>query len=399
MVDYTELMSFLSVPRPNGSENERRTRIALQEWLEQRGIDYELHTFRLYPFLFEAIGLWLILSRTLLAVAIWFRWGWPTFFIAILGCLGGLVDVALGFPLVSWPGARKGYNLIINFEPQQPQREIMFSAHYDSKTELLDHRKRLFFLKRLPLGILLTLLLGVIGPLDKALHTSGSTWAVLTFSLGIIMSLVLLFLAWGLGLNLSLGRLLNPSQGAVDNGAACAILLGLADHLVNGEISLRATRVTLALFTGEEVNMQGSRAYTLSRGWHLPAIALNLEVMGQNGEYVYWEQDGSSLKLVPTSPEINRTIASAVTEVTGSPARPAGPVNSDGYSFMRAGIPCSTLGSYDLQLRDRGFHQPTDNLGRVDMQRLPEAVKILERFIQKYETGEVKLPNLKTAAP
>ena len=90
--------------------------------------------------------------------------------------------------------------------------------------------------------------------------------------LGAVLTLPMLFLAFGLGLNLSTGRLLKPSQGAVDNGAACAILLGMADRrafLANLQspipnfhnYPLPNTRVTIALFTGEEVQMQGSRAY------------------------------------------------------------------------------------------------------------------------------------------
>jgi hypothetical protein len=392
MVDYNELMGWLSVPRPNASQAERRTLQALQAWLERRLIPYRLHSFRLYPYFFIAIGAWLILSRTLLALAIWLRWGWPAAVIAFLGLLGGTVDVALGVPLVGWPGATRGENLLIEFEPTDPQQEIVFSAHYDTKSEFLDHRQRMFFIKNLPLGILLTVLLGLLGPLDRALLDASASWAPLTYVTGVLLSLPLLFLAWGLGLNLSLGRFCPPSQGAVDNGAACAILLGLADRVQNGELLLERTRLTLAIFSGEEVNMQGSHAYTAGRDWSLPTLAVNLEVMAQDGSYVYWEQDGTSLKLVPTSPQLNQTLAETVAEVCGAPAIPAGPVNSDGYSFLRVGVPAATLGTYDTKWVDRGFHSPADNLGRVVMERLPEAVEILARLVYKYDSGQTQMP-------
>jgi Zn-dependent M28 family amino/carboxypeptidase len=197
--------------------------------------------------------------------------------------------------------------------------------------------------------------------------------------------LILLFLAWGLGLNMSLGRFRKQSQGAVDNGAACAILLGLAKRVNNGELDLEQTHLTLALFGGEEVNMQGSRAYTQSRDWPLQTIVINLEVMAQNGKYVYWEQDGTSLKLTPTSEKINKNISKSVQAVTGNPAEPAGPVNSDGYSFLRVGIPATTIGTYDTKFIDRGFHGPDDNLARVVMTRLPEAVDILSDFLHNHD--------------
>jgi len=394
MVDYNELMGWLSIPRPNGSQAECKTRQALQGWLERHSIPYRLHAFRLYPNFFVAIGIWLIVSRTLLALAIWMRWGWPAAVISILSLLGGTVDVALGFPLVGWPGATRGENIIIEFEPSTPQQEIVFSAHYDTKSEFLDHRQRMFFIKNLPAGILLTVMLGLLAPLDHALLAANSAWSSVSFAAGILFSLPLLGLAWGLGLNLSMGHFSPPSQGAVDNGAACAILLGLADRVHKGELALDRTCLTLAIFTGEEVNMQGSRAYATGRDWPLPTLAINLEVMAQDGSYVYWEQDGTSLKLVPTSPKVNHILAETVAEVTGAKAIPAGPVNSDGYSFIRAGIPATTLGTYDKKWVDRGFHSPADNLERVVMARLPEAVEILARLATKYDSSQLQMTNL-----
>ena len=47
---------------------------------------------------------------------------------------------------------RRAENLVIKFSPPEPKRELILSAHYDSKTELLDHHQRMFFLKNLRLG-------------------------------------------------------------------------------------------------------------------------------------------------------------------------------------------------------------------------------------------------------
>ena len=398
--DFVELMEFLSIPRPNGSRAMQETAERLKNWLEQRGIPYRIHDYRLYPYFFEAIGVWLIISRSILALAYWQRWGWPTTIIALVALLGGTLDVAFGIPLVTWIGSVRGENILIEFESSEPEREVIFSAHYDSKTELLDHRQRYFLLKNLPTGIFLTLALGVLAPLDRALLDAGSPWAVHTYWAGVALSLPLLFLAWTLGLNLSTGRLLPPSSGAVDNGTSCAIILALAENLFHeggqdqgsakakplspGPSSNGAgppTRVTLALFSGEEANMQGSRAYVRSRDWPLPAVVMNLEVMAQNGTYVYWEQDGNSLHLKPTSEPVNQAVALAVRLVTGEPAVPGGPLNSDGGSFLLAGIPSTTLGTYHTQLKDKGFHCTNDNLERVAMERLPEGVTILEKFL------------------
>ncbi len=378
MADYQELMTLLSIPRPNGSTAERQTARALGDWLERRGIGYRKQNFRLYPYFFECVGLWLMLSRTILAVAIWERWGWWTALIALTGLLGGLLDVVLNIPLVSWAGARRGENILVEFEPPQARREIILCAHYDSKTEALDHRQRMFLYKFLNPGIALTLILGIWGALDTWLMNDPVHWT------GVMLSVPMLLLAWGMGLHLSLGRTLPPSQGAVDNGAACAILLGLAEQLSTSEPRTGDTKVTLALFSGEEVNMQGSRAFVRSRDGSLPTAALNLEIMAQDGDYIFWEEDGNAFRTLPTATQLNELYSAAVEKVTGSPAQSAGPVNSDGASFLFGGVPATTVGTLDKGLGETGFHRPTDNLERVVMARLPEGVEILQEFLQAF---------------
>jgi hypothetical protein len=390
-VDYAALMDLFSRPRPNGSRAERETSQAIQEWLRNRGIPFRVQTFTHYPYFFECIGAWLILSRLLLAASIWFRWGWWALGIAIIGLVGASVDQAFHWPLVTWPGRKQGENILIERAPDDAEREVIFAGHYDSKTELLDHNRRMFFLLAVPLGILLTVSLGILGPLDHYFRVQASPWAEFSYGMGAILSLLMLLLAGSLGFNMLLGRLVKPSQGTIDNGAACAILLGLADRLKNtgsydaddlSSTCLEHTRFTLALFTGEEVDRQGSRAYMEWRlkeggGFPLPAAMVNLEAMAQDGPYVYWERDGSIFRLVPTTAEVNEAIQQAVTGISGQPPVPGGPMISDGAPFLLRGIPTSVMGTYHSRLVDSGFHRPADNRSRVVLERLPEAVQIL----------------------
>jgi len=382
---FGELMSIFSRPRPNGSVAEQITCKQIQTWLNKHGILYHLHEFHLYPFFFELIGLWLILSRSALSIAVWFHWGWVTLPIAIIGLLGGTIDVAFRKPLISFLGARLGKNILIEFNPPDVRCEVVLSAHYDSKTEPLDHRERMFLLKNIRLGIVLTLLLGFIGPLDRWWLLGSSNYKELIYWIGVFLTIPMLFLAWGLGLNFSTGRLLKPSQGAVDDGAACAILLSLSERLSGGDPPLNHTKVTVALFTGEEVNMQGSHAYVRSRHWPLTTAAINLEVMAQDGDYIFWEEDGDVFRRLSTTREVNEALCEAVAAITTSVAHPAGPILSDGSAFLFAGLPTGILGTYDSVLKDKGFHRPTDNLDRVNMKRLSEGVDILTRFLVNYD--------------
>jgi hypothetical protein len=263
----------------------------------------------------------------------------------------------------------------------------------------------MFFLKNIPVGIALTVILGAVGPVDMWLAAQDSPFAIWVYWIGVVLSLPLLFLAGGMGINMLFGRLVEPSQGAVDNGAACAILLGLAEKLRDGQKVgdtgraihplLEDTRLTLALFTGEEVDRQGSRAYAAWRssqpeGWPVPAAAVNLEVMAQDSSYVYWERDGSVFKLVPTHPGVNRAIIDSVQEVTGSPPVPGGPVISDGAPFQSAGLPTGVMGTLDSRFGFGGFHRPSDNRDRIVSGRLPEGVEILTRLVGKL-SHEIRL--------
>ena len=285
--------------------------------------------------------------------------------------------------VVTWPGARRAENIVIEFEPKHPKQEVIISAHYDTKTEVLDHHKRMFFLKRLKFGIGLTALLGLWGPLQAVL--ANSAWSEVVYWAGVALTAPMLLLAWGFGLHLSLGRLLEPSQGSVDNGAACAIILGLADQVAAGKIPRDDYKITLALFTGEEVNMQGSRAYVSQRQKDLPTVALNLEAMAQDGETIYFERDGTVFQLLPTAETLNQAITAAVKEVTGHSPQPFGPVTSDGGSFLMVGIPATTIATVDRILGVTGFHSPADNLDRVDFERLPQWVEILKAFLSQIQ--------------
>jgi hypothetical protein len=384
---YRDLMQIFSVPRPNGSRAERDTIARIRAWLEQQAIPYKTEPFSLYPYYFEILGIWLILSYLALAVAVFYRTGlWATL-IALAALLGSALSFVLKIHLITWIGRKTGHNFVLRFPSPQAQTsaarcEVVISAHYDSKSEPLDHRQRMFFLKSLQVGIFVSLAIAAVAPVDRWLLTQGSTLAGLTYILGIGLSLSVIILASGFGLNLALSRLAPQSFGAVDNGTSCAVVLGLAERLAKGAPLPAGTQVTLALFAGEEVDRQGSRAYVRRRGWEIPAYALNLEVLAQNGDYVYWELDGSVFRLRPTDIRLNHLLRKAVEDVTGAPPRAGGPVLSDGGAFIEAGIPTAVMGTYDRVLVDTGFHSPADNLERVVFERLPEAVQILYRFIE-----------------
>lgn len=288
-------------------------------------------------------------------------------------------------PLVTWPGKRLGENIIIDISPKLPSEnkdsiELLLSAHYDSKTELLDHRQRMFFLRNISTGIMLNVLVGLCGALQAVWGSNPPAWGSWVYWTGALLSLPLAGLALGFGLNLSSGRLVKPSPGAVDDGAACVILLKLAERL---QRQASPVHITIALFSGEEIDRQGSRAYVRSRAWIGNERLLNLEAMAQDGDYVTWQRDGSVFHLRPTDTSLDAAIRRAVKHVTGRDPVPGGPMLSDAAPFIEKGLPAAVLGTYDRRLRDTGFHRPSDNLERVSLDRINEGVEILLRFVEE----------------
>lgn len=387
----SELARALTSPRPSGSQAERETLAAVCAWCEARDIPFTLHAFTLRPWFNECVGTWLIASRATLAFAAARRWGWRTLPLALVAQAGGLADVA-GLPLVTWPGARRAANVIITFGPPAPEREIILAAHYDSKTELLDHRGRRFFTRRIRLGSFLTLAAGLLAAAEGMARARASRFVPQLHTLALLCALPMLALGAGLGLNLALGRLGRQSSGAVDNGGACMALLALAERLARSEISLGRTRVTIALFGGEEVNMQGSAAYVAERfpapiNAQRPTVAVNLELLGQRGGFVIWERDGNALRTLPASAEVRALLTDSVRAVTGSEPASEPLLNSDAHSFLAAGVPCAVLGSRDPVQGVGGIHRPDDSPARIDAAAIAKSVRVLMDVVRRYEVG------------
>jgi hypothetical protein len=379
------LMQIFSVPRPSGSPGEQQTLAALRDWLTQHGIAYRASPFRLYPYSNELTGLWLLLSSVLLTLTILLRWPWPMLVLVGVAMALVILNVVLGWPLVIWPIARTGQNILVNVTAAHPERELVIATHYDSKTELFDHTLMGTLFGRLPLCIGLAVVVLLLGGLDRALFPTGSPWSIAVQIASLALVLPVQYVVGAVGINLLPGRLIAQSSGAVDNGAACAILLALAEQLATSDGGLQHTNLTLAFFGGEEVGMQGSRAYVRSRAWPLPTAVINMELLGQNGPYVFWQSEGNVLTSAPTDRTLSTQVASIVQEQTGQPAQFVGGINSDGYSFIQAGLPTCVFGSYDTIHGGSGLHRPSDHPQRVAVERLPETVAILAAWVQWYD--------------
>lgn len=386
-------LSCLRCPRPNGSRALARAVGDVRSWLEAEGIAVQAHHFVLRPFFMELMGLWLVFAGLLLTMAALGRWGWVGLALSLVTVAVPLLEVRFLHPTVTALILQPACNLVVRFPAPKPCREVILSAHLDSKTELLDHHQRSILLRLGRPAMWLALGAGLLTALDSLLPPG--TVRLVAHWQAVLAVLPVAVYGLGTGANLVGGRFSRrPSTGALDNGAAVAVLLDLALRLHRGALHFGHTSITLLFTVGEEVQMQGALAYVQHaydpgrRDRPLPMVAVNLEVVGQDGGYLLWERDGTAMLQMPVDAALSQALARAIEAVAGDPPMQAGLINSDAFAFLRAGIPATTLGGYDADLGERGFHSDLDNPSRIDRQRLVETIAILSHLMAEIDSEE-----------
>jgi hypothetical protein len=382
-------MSVLRGPRPNGSRALQYAVDAVKEWLSGAGVPVRPHRFTLHPFSMEILGLWFLLGGLLLLLAGATRQGGPTLLVALALIAVPVLETRFLQPTITALVRQRARNLVASFPARTPRCEVLLCAHIDSKTELLDHERRARLLSLGPAAMALAIMGAPLLAGASLLRSEVAKELVCYLALFLCIGPAAVY-ALGMGAHLAAGRLRRQqSSGAVDNGAAVAVLLDLALRLQRGTIPLEHTAVTLLFTVGEEAQMQGALAYVRDRDdWPLPARVVNLEILGQDGGYLLWVADGTAMLNLDADAELNMALARAVEAVTGAQPTTAPRINSDAFAFLRQGIPAATLGSFDQQLGERELHGPLDCAERVHPARLSQAADLLARFLVDLDSRE-----------
>ncbi|NLA05885.1 MAG: Zn-dependent exopeptidase M28 [Firmicutes bacterium] len=385
-----DILEAIVVPRPNGSTEFYRTAEYIQEWLAGQGLSVETHLFSMRPFFFEIVAAAIIAAALLFIYLAFFRKSWLAVLPVLLLGLVMLFEASLGTTIISGMIRKDAENIIVSIQPETAERELILSAHYDSKTQPLDHRQReLVFQLIIPsvaAGVLLPLLWW---GLHYRRRRPGKKVSLLLGAVLALLPAYWLLLAFTFGG----GFMARPSPGAVDNGTAVSVLMNLSKELQ--ETALEKTAVTVVLFAAEELNMQGSQAYLRDhpREGALPAYNVNLELVCQEGDYVYWQEDGVFTTRYPTAGMLNEMLDKATLEVTGQNIKPLEAdftTISDSGSFLAAGIPSTTLGNAgSAELGCSFFHSHLDNMERVVPERIEELVQILKQFTLNFDAAEI----------
>lgn len=384
-----DILDTLLVPRENGSPALAEAAAYLEKTLRGTGANVSLQEFVCRPYAAPLTGVVCLALAVGFFALMWKRRFGGALFVGLLMVTYLLLDYSQRLPLVGWLGSLSEHNLIATFPVAEPKQIVILGAHYDTSTALLG------YYQQAPIRFLLVPALALtVGMALTALWRQARGrpehhiryWA----------SLVPLYFA-AFFLVVAGGTFVSArSPGALDDGAAVATLVKLAERLGAGEPALTRTEVQIVLFAGEEVGLQGSAAFVaeqLAEPSAHPLYFVNGEVWGFGRELSYFAYDRSVWRRYEPSTPLVRTLGRAYHRVTGQPALEPDiqPVTTDARSFLAAGIPAVTVTSHrhdDSHIRY--VNTAADGRERIDEASLEQTLSVLQATLAEIDAEGVK---------
>ena len=388
-MNLKSILTTIAVPRPNHSNTLNTVIEYVKELLTGWGIQFTVQDFTLRPHMQLLVGYTCFILAVIFLFFILKKRPVGAFLAALAIPALLILEFELFIPVTSGIITRPGQNIIMSFPAAGAVRELIFCAHIDSKTDFLDHIQRARVYQWIPAAIVLGLLMPAWVLIAKKYSLLLKKSArVTTAALAII-----LVLYWGM-VGLSFGGYVfldRESFGAVDNGTSVTTLLALAKNIHDGKIDQGRSSVTVVITSGEEVSLQGAHAYVNNRfksgtaETAVPPFLVNLELVAQKGNMIYWEKSGMFLKYYDTDIELRDRLNRVWKGISGTEMDSCEKITDDSQRFLAAGIPSITVGNSGLPGPGMGgFHSPLDCMNRVVFKNLDLMVLTLGRFIESY---------------
>jgi acetylornithine deacetylase/succinyl-diaminopimelate desuccinylase-like protein len=384
MTGWDALLEALAeTPRENGSAALHQAASFLSEVLERAGVDVELLAFTACPYQLRLAGVVVLAGALLYARCVRARRPGAALAVAVLVPALLLAQLDYQLPVFSWVGAQTQHHVQVRLPVENPTQRLLLTAHYDSKTDALDHVQRapvdLLALPAIALMILGALAVGLAPRWQRRRRLLGGIAGAA--AVGAVLYGAATFFA------LSAGALLpTRSPGALDDGGACAVLVRLASAL-NRAPPLERTEVEIVLFSAEEVGVQGSRDFARRRFGskpELPTLVVNLEGLGESADHAVLGRERFTLRSFPPDADLVALLDAVHRERFSKPLEVTDYGGAtDARSFLARGIPAATLITRAAGQRvTRGLHSWRDDRSRLDESALEASLAYLESAVR-----------------
>jgi hypothetical protein len=370
-------------PRENGTPELDEAAAFILRWLEAAGLRAQIQEFEAYPF--EVIGL----GVAIFLLSIGYFWASRA---GRAGVAWMIACFLIGVPIAqldwqvrptrAWSVPEK--NLLVHLPAREAKQRLVLSAHYDSKTEIVDHVVRApiaIFGGALGIVLLLLPIAVFVAPRIRRRLVPLTAWTTLAYG-G-----VALFVFGG-------GALLEDrSHGALDDGAACAVLMSTAAEL-SRRGPLQNTEVVVALFAAEEIGLQGA--------WHfvdeylpsletLPTAAVNFDPVGASQALTVPLREGALFRWHESQPDLIELVDAAHRDLTGKAiGRTRGGGMTDALPFLARGIPAATvISAVGPLLIPRGMHSAADTRSRIDIAALDVTADFVLALVDRFDRRKI----------
>jgi hypothetical protein len=387
LLSFDELLRRLGeAPRENGSAALAETATFLADALRAAGAEVRSIPFLAQPYANRLAGLAAIVCG--IVCFRWLRSGryLSTAILFVVQSTLLFLQFRAANPILGLIAPAEQVNVEAALPTAEPTRRLILSCHYDTTTELFDHvqNARLDFVHLLVPGLVIGIAIFAATNRDK----SERRWfrALVTLAgLAAVLEGVVVFLQVGAG-----ALVPRKSHGAVDDGAACAVLVRLASRLEQSA-PLANTDLRLLFFSSEEINLLGSSAYagtTLPRLDPLPTSVVNLEGLGESENLAVLGSEPRGFAMLGPGDDLLAILDRVYRSKYGTPILVGPyPAQTDAQSFLARGVPALTLASYVPGRLTRGLHSARDTRARVDEEALAETQDYLEAFVREFDRG------------
>ncbi len=172
-------------------------------------------------------------------------------------------------------------------------------------------------------------------------------------------------------------------NGANDNASGTTALLQLAKHFAQQQNNERT--IVFCAFSGEELGLLGSEDFSRQVDAEKVIALFNLEMLGvpQFGKqkvFITGQEYSSLPAILSAALKENGLTVIAEPDIEKRLFQ-----RSDNFPFAQKGIPAHTIMASDDD--DKCYHEPCDDIKRIDFDNLNHIIKALSKAIQPFTTA------------